>query len=85
MQSISKQIESNAISAYVLHGVRVALPLSAGARRELARMRKSVAGLQELAAVRGMVRNPFETVGDYHLRQLAVRSAVRAAQVQKEG
>ncbi len=78
VQSISKQIESNAIAAYVQHGVRISIPLSAGARRELVRIKRSIAGLQELQAVLGMVREPFESNTAYHMRQLKVRTAVRA-------
>lgn len=80
-----KQIERYAIAAYVQYGTKVQVPLSSGARRELARIKRSVAGLAELTAVRAIVREPFETDADYHYRQLHARTNARTATLRMEG
>ena len=74
-----KDAERYAISAYVNHGVRVALPLSAPARRELARIKRSVAGLAELSAAAAQPpQQPFESTDAYNARILQARTWARA-------
>lgn len=85
MSHFERQIERNAIEAYVNHGVRIVLPLSARAKRELSRIRRSVAGLAELQAVAAMVRQPFQSVTEFTAAQLQVATSVRARQEQIEG
>lgn len=85
MPHFERQIERNAIEAYVNHNVKVRLPLSARARRELARIRRSVAGLKELQAVSEMHRHPFQSVQSFTEQQLQVATVVRAAQEKLEG
>lgn len=79
MSHIERQIERNAIDAYVQHGVKVVLPLSARARRELGRIRRSIAGLRELHAVAQLVQMPFESSSAYTTRTLQVATDARAA------
>jgi len=55
------------------------MPLNARAKRELQRIRRSVAGLAEMQHVAGMQRAMFETNVDFAARQLREASAVRAA------
>ena len=80
----NKGLERYAIDAYVRYGVRMHVPLSAPARRELLRMRSSRAGLQELEAAQGMQRAPFETMQEFTARELQVRSDAHSVQVAHE-
>lgn len=75
----NKGIERHAIAAYVQYGVRLHVPLSAPARRELQRIRRSTAGLQELAHAASMERAPFESNAQFTARELQERTAVRNA------
>jgi len=80
--------ERAAIDGYKLHRAYGAdhasaahanrLPLNAAAKRELLRIRRSVAGLAEMQHVAGMQRAMFETNVDYQARQLREASTVRA-------
>ena len=80
----NKGLERHVIAAYVQYGVRMHVPLSAPARRELQRIRSSRAGLAEVEAAQSMQRQPFESVADFTARELQERSAVRDAAVQQE-
>lgn len=80
----NKGLERYAIAAYVQYGVRMHVPLSAPARRELQRMRASRAGLAELQAAQGMQRAPFETAQQFTARELQVRSDAHSVQVAHE-
>jgi hypothetical protein len=80
----NKGVERYAIAAYVQYGVRMHVPLSAPARRELQRMRASCAGLAELQAAQGMQRLPFETLQQFTARELQVRTDARTLQVAHE-
>lgn len=80
----NKGVERYAIAAYVQYGVRMHVPLSAPARRELQRMRASRAGLAELQAAQGMQRAPFETDQQFTARMLQVRSDAHGVQVAHE-
>lgn len=81
--------ERNAIEGYVTMRKRGSdhataahanrLPLNAAAKRELQRIRRSVAGLAELQHVANMQRGIFESNVAYGERQLAEASSVRAA------
>lgn len=84
MQSNTKKIESNAITLYVLYGVKVQLPLSASAHKELARMRATRAGIAEVYAAQGLVREPFESNAAFGARVRDVRVAARAMQIALE-
>ncbi|HEY6022329.1 MAG TPA: hypothetical protein VIY48_21465 [Candidatus Paceibacterota bacterium] len=79
-----KQIERHAIAAFVQYGVKLNVPLSAAAKRELGRIRRTVAGLRELEVAYNMQRNAFESVTDFHARVLDVRTRARNAQLQLE-
>lgn len=80
----NKVLERYAIAAYVQYGVRMHVPLSAPARRELQRMRASRAGLAELQAAQTMQRAPFETEQEFTARMLQVRTDARDLQVARE-
>lgn len=80
----NKGVERYAIAAYVQYGVRMHVPLSAPARRELQRMRTSRAGLAELEAAQSMQRSPFESVQEFTARELQVRTDARDLQVAHE-
>ena len=82
----ARQIERHAIAAYVHYGVRLAVPLSPSARRELARLRRSSrAGLAELAMVQALgERPPFTSATEWHEYVLAQRSKVHTATVREE-
>lgn len=56
-----KQIERNAIAAYVLYGLRLRVPLSSGARRELKRLRRSTAALSDMQAAHDHKPRAFVT------------------------
>lgn len=75
----ARQIERHAIAAFVHYGVRLNIPLSRAAARELARIRRSRAGLAEVQAAQAAHRMPFESNADYGARLLQLRTAVRAA------
>lgn len=80
----NKGVERYAIAAYVQYGVRMHVPLSAPARRELQRMRATRAGLAELQAAQTLQRAPFETMQQYTARELQVRTDARDLQVARE-
>lgn len=80
----NKGVERYAIAAFVQYGVRMHVPLSAPARRELQRIRSSRAGLVELEAARTVPRNPFESVVQHTARELQVRTDARALQLAVE-
>jgi len=97
MQSISKQLESNAIAAYVRARhtgatraqLRVVstLPVSASARTAKARFARmcSKAGLAELAVAQQIpLVVPFVSADTITAHILVARTYARAAQVQKE-
>ncbi len=84
MGNKGKALERYAIAAYVQYGVRMHIPLSAGARRELQRIRKSYAGLTELAVARGMHKAPFESNQQFTARVLQERSHAHTVQVRSE-
>lgn len=79
-----KALERYAIDAYVRYGVRMHVPLSAPARRELQRIRRSTAGLQEVAVAAGMQREPFESNQAFAERVLQERLFARNAQIARE-
>lgn len=81
-----RMVERHAIAAYVQYGVHLTVPLSAGARRELARLRRSSkAGLAELAMVQAMGERPaFTSAEAWHTEQLRLRALVHGATVRQE-
>lgn len=87
----TRQNERNAIAAYIaaptLAAAKLAstLPLVAGTKGKLARLRKRTAGLQELAAVAvHPPRAPFQSDTEFHNELLAMRAAVYASAVAAE-
>lgn len=80
----NKGLERYAIDSYVRFNVRMHVPLSAPARRELQRIRSSRAGLAELVAAQGLQRAPFETSQEFAARELQVRTDARSLQVAHE-
>lgn len=77
---------NQALRMYRKHGVRVAVPLSAGAMRKARTRASSKAGLAELAFVAQphIVRGTFEAQSDFDQWLLAMRAAVHNATVQAE-
>lgn len=83
-----RQIERNAIHAWLVYGVKLRLPLSAAARRELARLRRvhaTRAGLAELqAAYAEPPRRAFEPTVAHEERVQEARLAARLRTVTEE-
>lgn len=80
----NKCVERYAIDAYVRYGVRMHVPLSAPARRELQRMRATRAGLAELQAAQEVRKAPFESNDAFNARMLQARTDARTTQLAHE-